>query len=241
MAVIPYLAMTAAEFEIITPLPPKTAWMACRLSPDGPGLDGFPASLPPGSLLMLTDEQPFREHDPGRILQQLTQAVQQWNCAGVLLDFQKPADPALTELAICLSEGLPCPTAVSEHFAADLTCPVFLSPCLHHIPLAEHIAPWQGRELWLDLAWDAEVLMLTETGAAISPLLLSACPPAGFREERLHCHYAVETGEDFARFTLWRTREDLDELAREAEGLGIHTFIGLWKEWRKENDGYCNL
>ena len=54
----------------------------------------------------------------------------------------------------------------------------------------------------------------------------------GFADEQLHCHYRAETGDDFARFILWRTREDLHDLAQEAERLGIKALVGLWQEWK---------
>ena len=96
--------------------------------------------------------------------------------------------------------------------------------------MQEHFAPWAGREIWLDLAVDAEIITLTAEGAVIAPVVLEESPPLCHREERLHCHYSIETGEDFARFTLWRTKEDVDNLQLAAEALGVHTFVGLRQE-----------
>jgi len=226
-----YLAMTAAEIASF-PLPQEVcAWMACHFSPYGTGLSNLPPALPRGALLILNDRIPICGHDPERIAAQLRQTVEALSCSGVLLDFQQE-HPELLPLAEYLTTVLPCPAAVSDRYATKLDCPVFLSPCPHHASLAEHLFPWAGREIWLDLAVDAEVLTLTGTGATIIPLPLGELPTDGHQEEGLHCHYSIETEADVARFTLWRTREDLDALAQEAENLGVTALIGLYQEWK---------
>lgn len=230
MAASIYLAMTAAEISNLSPLPGRICWMACHFSPYGTGLSNLPSALPPDCILMVNDRIPFRGHDINRIGQQLRQAVETLKCSGVLLDLQTPDVPGLRELARHLTSALPCPVAVSEGYAAGLEGPVFLAPCPHHTPLREHIESWTGRELWLDLAVDAEIITLTREGAAIFPLPLGEMPETGHWDENLHCHYITETGEDHARFTLWRTRDDLEALAREAERLGINTLVGLFQE-----------
>ena len=235
MAVKRYLAMTAAEFAAAEELPAGIAWMACHFSPYGTGLSNLPSSLPAGSLLILNDRIPFRGHDPARIASQLHQAVEAMDCAGILLDFQKPDIEALAELSEHLVTALPCPVAVSDSYGENLNGPVFLSPCPHHTHLQEHIAPWQGRELWLDWAGDAETITLTRDGSAIFPVPLGEFPQGGHRDEQLHCHYSIENGLDSARFTLWRTRDDLEELAREAEELGIQTLVGLYQELKQQH------
>ena len=192
-----------------------------------PGMEDSP-SPPARFLLILTDEKPPAETDQ----EQICQTVQAMDCAGVVLDFQKQKTAQTAAFAARLVSALPCPVAVSEGYAAELDCPVFLSPCPHHTPLWEHLAPWQGRELWLDLARDAETITLTKDGCSILPLPLGEIPEEGFADERLHCHYRAETGDDFARFTLWRTKEDVDDLQQAAEALGIHTFAGLRQELR---------
>ena len=230
MAAERYLAMTASEFAAFGPSPGKTAWMACHFSPYGTGLSNLPAALPEGAMLVLNDRIPYCGHDWGRITAQLTQAVEIWKCAALLLDFQQPGRSELFSLAAHLSSSLPCPVAVSDVYAENPACAVFLSPCPHHTPLREYITPWQGRELWLDLAVDAETIILTKDGASILPLPLGEIPVGGHRDERLHCHYSIENTQDSARFTLWRTREDLENLAQEAEELGITTLVGLYQE-----------
>ena len=230
MATVRYLAMTASEFAAAAQLPEKPGWMACHFSPYGTGLSNLPAALPPGSLLILNDRISICGHDPQRISGQLRQALDAMDGAGILLDFQKSGVKELANLAAHLVSSLPCPVAVSEGYAVGLNCPVFLSPCPHHMSLAKHIAPWQDREIWLDLAVDAETITLTKEGAVILPLPLGELPEGGHCDEGLHCHYSIETTASSARFTLWRTKEDLEALAEEAAGLGIKTLVGLYQE-----------
>jgi len=230
MAVKRYLAMTAAEFAAVQEFPPNIGWMACHFSPYGTGLSNLPPSLPPGSLLILNDRIPICGHDPERIGNQLKQAAETMDSTGILLDFQQPDNQALADMAAHLTDSLPCPAAVSEHYAANLNCPVFMSPCPHHTHLQEHIALWDGREIWLDLATDAETITLTKKGAQIISLPPGEMPEGGHWDQQLHCHYSTQTGEDFARFTLWRTKDDLENLAREAEELGVATLVGLYQE-----------
>lgn len=248
MAAALYLAMTAAEFLTYSSLPQNAAWMACHFSPYSTGLTNLPQSLPSGALLILNDRIPFSGHDLSRIAEQLRQTVDTLSCMGVLLDFQQPDVPMLAHLAEDLVGTLPCPVAVPDNYAHGIDCPVFLPPCPHHTPLSEHLAPWQGRELWLDLASDSETLTLTPKGAHILPLPLGELPEGGHWDPQLHCHYRTETGTDFARFTLWRTKEDLETLAKEAEQLGIKTMVGLYQELKNRSwvqvpcicDGVCN-
>lgn len=222
MATGRYLAIRSAEFDQNPVLPPKCGWMVSPFSPEWM----CPPDLSPGSLLILTDEQIPVNAD----WEQILQSVRAMGCAGVVLDFQKPKTGDTAAFAARLAQDLPCPVAVSEAYAASLPCPVFLSPCPHHVPLQEHLASWAGREIWLDLAVDAEIITLTAEGAVIAPVVPEESPPLCHREERLHCHYSIETGEDFARFTLWRTKEDVDNLQLAAEALGVHTFVGLRQE-----------
>lgn len=229
-----YLAMTAAEIAAAPTLPEKCAWMACHFSPYGTGLSNLPASLSAGSLLILNDRIPICGHDHGRIAAQLRQAVDALGCIGVLLDFLQKDNAELHTLSRRLTEELPFPVAVCDSYAPALDCPVFVSPCPHHIPLQEHIAPWTGREVWLDLAANAQTLILTKNGSHIHPHCPGDLPPEGYTEETLHCHYSIALGTDCARFTFWRTDNDLTALTEEAARLGISTFVGLYQEQQQK-------
>lgn len=227
MALPLYLAMTSAEMAG-NPLPPRLGCMVCHFSPGGNGLSGLPEELPPGAMLVLDDCTPMDGHDPQRILKQLSSALEHCQCESLLLDFQRPGIPGQRELANILTSSLPCPVGVSELYAEGLSCPVFLPPVPPDKLLAEYVAPWKGREIWLEAALDGIALKLTESGCTVSPL--PDFPEAGLPDKKLHCHYTSETTSDSATFRLWRTPEDLNVLLKEAENHGATRAVGLWQE-----------
>lgn len=233
MAIHQYLAMTASEIASCPVLPPKIGWMACHFSPYGTGLSNCPDKLPPGSLLMLNDRTPIHLHDPIRIAGQLNQVARQLSCAGVLLDFQRPGNNETQRLCAFLCESLCLPVAVSSLYAIEGASPVFLPspPC--HIPLENYIRPWKGREIWLELALDCQELVLTSKGCDIHSPPQQSVYDAPHRDERLHCRYSSRVSPSEARFTLLRTREDLEKLASEAEQLGITTTVALYQQLRR--------
>lgn len=227
MALPLYLAQTPAEMAG-NPLPERTAYMACHFSAGGSGLSNLPDHLPPGSILILDDSIPMDAHDPQLILTQLNEWISGCGCESVLLDFQRENIPGQQELARLLCEGLPCPVAVSEIYAGNLACPVFLPPVPLDKLLCEYLIPWQGREIWLEAAPDGVILTLTEAGCTVEPLW--DFPKDGLTDDKLHCHYSVETADKSAIFRLWRTREDLDNLLSQADSLGVTIAVGLWQE-----------
>lgn len=230
MAVVPFLAMTAAEFCGSSFLPAKIGWMACHFSPYSAGLSNLPRSLPEGSLLIVNDLTPIHGHDPEFVIKQLMDCAESFRCSGVLLDFQRECSDEALQMAAEIVNALPCPVGVSEIYADSLSCPVFLPPLPHHIPLADWLKPWQDREVWLEAALDAEEILLTENDPSILPL---SCPigDEGFVDTVLHCHYRSEVFDHYAKFTLWRTRDDIASLLEEAESMNIHTAVGLWQEF----------
>lgn len=230
MPIQPFLAMTAAEMRNASSFPEKTAWMACHFSPYGTGLSNLPASLPPDSLLILNDRTPICGHDPQRIAEQLEECIGSLGCCGLLLDFQRSGSQELGHLIQHLADTLPCPVIVSDLYAEAENCPVFLSPVPSSVSLKEHIAPWTGRDIWLEIALEGEVIDLTEKGAQVTPLPHPDQDWQGFSEKNLHCHYHITLEEDSAKFTLWRTREDWDQLLEEAESIGIPAAVGLYQE-----------
>ena len=228
-----YLAMTNAEYSTLEEKPPFCAWMACHFSPYGLGLSNLPQRLPPHALLLLDDITPIREHDPQRITEQLLNCLESLNCHGVLLDFQRPDVPETAVLVNHLTQTLPCPVIVSESYASELSCPVFLPPVPPSVALEEYISPWEGRSIWMEIGLTGELLTLTDQGCETVPLPFPNEASEGFPEKALHCHYRIETNEKSARFTLWRTEKDLAALLEEAEGLGISGAVGLYQEFSK--------
>ena len=230
MAIMPFLAMTAAEMYASSSLPEKVAWMACHFSPYGTGLSNLPKAMPPGSLLMVDDITPPHRHDPDFIAEQLSACVETFRCSGVLLDLQRRNCKETASIAAQLAAALPCPVIISDHYAAELDYPVFLSPVPPSVPLEEHLLPWKGREIWLEIGLDGEILTLTEQGCQATPLPYPDIDAEGFYDKELHCHYTIETNEKSAGFTLRRTKEDMAQLLAEAETLGVVGAVGLYQE-----------
>lgn len=230
MALPLYLAMTAAEMRGNDRIPPQFAYMACHFSSYGTALSNCPEFLPEGSLLILNDRTPVLGHDPALIAAQLSEAVGEWEADGVLLDFQRPDSSLTTKITESILAKLPCPVCVSEQYARELNCPVFLPPCPLNQPLSDYIGPWKGRELWLEAALDTQEITVTPTGSRIS----TDCPvwdsPFIHQDLQLHCHYCIDTGGDQVRFVLRRTEEDLSALLQEAEALNISRAVGLYQE-----------
>jgi len=233
MAIARYFAMTAAEI-LKNPAPvSEIAWMACHFSPYSDGLSNFPDTLPTNSVLILNDRTPIHGHDPERIAWQLKERLEGLGCRGLLLDFERPGEKETAALAALLTESLPCPVVVSSLYGENLDCPVFLPPAPLSTPLEDYLAPWRGREVWLEMALDGETISLTEKGAEAEPLPFPELMEEGLRENALHCHYHICVSSTEARFTLWRTRDDLEALLEEAEALGVTTTVGLYQEFRE--------
>lgn len=230
MAINTYLAMTAAEYAGCTTLPPRLAWMACHFSPYATGLSNYPLDLPEGSLLIVNDIMPVQKHHPDTVAEQLKTIILQQRCSAVLLDFQRPATKNTIDIVRLLCQTLPCPTGVSSLLANDLDCPVFLSTCPSYRTLESHIAPWRGREIWLEIGLEEDELQIEKDGTKFYS------PPSKRHSEFIHrdselcSHYSTAVEKDYISLCLWRDREDLQDLMDKAEKLGIRKAIGLFQE-----------
>lgn len=219
-----YLAQTSTEFTACSSLPPHPAWMACHFSPYGTGLCGLPPDLQSDAMVILNDRIPLAGHDPAYILDQLAQI----RCSCILLDFQRPDVPKVSALTQAIVASETRPVGVSPFYCRGLNCPVFLPPVPPDTSLESYLAPWQGREIWLEAALDGLRYTVTEHGSR--PDHLPCVPDRGLRDDSLFCHYRVEVLEDRAEFSLWRTREDLDALLTAAQAHGVTKAVGLWQE-----------
>ena len=228
MAIGPYLAMTAAEIHSARQLPAKLGWMACHFSPYHTGLTNLPQNLPPGSLLILNDRIPPMNNEPKQVYMELAQVLEAQKCKALLLDFQCPENKKTADMAAALTK-LPFSVAVSQAYAAGLTCPVFLPPAPVERPLQEYLAPYGGREIWLELALDAVEITVTRDGSHRSPVQASSGAMVHHCSERF-CRYHIAVSKDKAVFTLQRTKEDLTDLLSQAEKLGVTQAVGLWQE-----------
>lgn len=228
MLLHPYLAMTAREMETAPRIDFPVAWMACHFSPYGTGLSNMPRQLPAHSLLILNDRTPICGHDPDRIAAQLAQTVEAFSCCGILLDFQRPGERE-TSAVVDAVTALPCPVAVSSCYGEKGDGAVFLPPVPLTIPLAQHLAPWAGREIWLETAFDAQTVTVTEDGSQFS-----ACPlpiePLPHTDKDLHCSYRIEPADDHILFTLHRGQTQLQSLIAHAQQLGVTRFVGLYQQ-----------
>ncbi len=227
MAIKGYLAVTAAEFGNFSPMGADIAWMACHFSPYGTTLSNCPGKLPEGAMVILNDRTPICGHDPQGILEQLTALVENRKYSRILLDFQRSGAEETAALVRVLQKELPCPTAVSDLYAGDDDSPVFLPPVPLDVTPEDYLAPWQGREIWLEAALEGQELELTEKG--INRFPLTDPPEDGHWEEALCCHYQIHVG-NTAKFRLFRTADDLRALLHRAEALGATTAVGLYQE-----------
>ena len=226
MALPCYLAMTAAEIRLNSPLPPNPAWMACHFSSCGSGLSNLPEALPENAVVILDDAVPYSGHDPRCIVEQLRDIV---HPTGILLDFQRPGDAGTEAVVQAVVSGLSCPVGVSECYAAGLRCPVFLPPLPLGTPLEPYLQPWKGRPVWLEAALDSAVITVTADGCQYDSTD-GTTDTGRFADRLLHCHYQAEITADTIRFRLTRTPEDLAALLAEAEALGVERALGLYQE-----------
>lgn len=221
-----YLAMTGSEMERCEALPPRVAWMACRFSSYDRGLTNRPRNLPAGSVIIVDDQVPVADHDPVKVETQLKALIEEFQPAGILLDFQRPGcEDMVGHLAT-----LPCPAAVSERYAAGLENPVFLSPGPLCRPLKEL---WPGREKWLDVPVGNQAVTLDDKGARVSewhPLE----PVEGFYHECLAVRYQIRCRENQAEFTLSRSPRELDAYMAIGKSLGITRFFCLYQEFSEK-------
>lgn len=228
-----YLAMTAAEIATCQELPPQLAYMACHFSAYGTGLSNFPEVLPENTLLILNDRTPVCGHDPMLIANQLQQVVEDFSCCGVLLDLQRPENSETAQVVKAILAEMPEKTAVSEYYAKDAACPVFLPPPPLRMSLENYLSPWQGREIWLEIAPDAETATITPEGCRVSPLPLFCVPEDSFVDVALLCRYQIRQQKEQVDFHVERSGQLLQEMLCKAQGLGVSRAVGLYQLLRE--------
>lgn len=227
MAIARYLAMTADEFASAQPMDGKIAWMACHFSPYSTSLSNLPENLPDGSLLILNDSTPPDRQEPKNVANTLKKLLKDQKCSALLLDFQRMdslENAAIVQELVALDH----PVCVSECYAKGLNCPIFLPPVPLTIPLAEYIAPYKDRQIWLDTALSCVQIEVTKDASTSHPIFHP--PECSLASESLHCHYHIAVNDDSIVFTLQRTKEDLENLISEAERLNVFAVVGLYQE-----------
>lgn len=224
-----YLAMTAAETKFCQDLPSPMAWMACHYAPYGTGLSNIPSHLPQGAMLMINDRTLPNGHDPEYILWQLRKLHEQSPIGKILLDLQHPDNPENAALAALLTEKADIPTAVTQWYASGLDCPVFLSAPLHQ-PLEETLAPWNGRQIWMECAVCRELIQVTTQGTTFHDLLDLEEEKTDFLAEELFCRYRIETAKDHISFHLYRSKDLIPAFLAHGEKLGVCLAVGLYQQ-----------
>lgn len=224
-----YLAMTAAEINLCEKLPQNLAYMACHFSAYGTGLSNFPAELPADTLLILNDRTPVCGHDPALVAAQLKQAAEEFSCCGLLLDLQRPGNPETGQVVAAILATMPGFVTVSEHYARDRDCPIFLPPPPLRMPLEDYLQPWQGRDIWLEAAPDAETVAITKDGCSTTPLPLFYVPENSLVDEKLYCRYQIHLEEDRATFHIERSGPLLQQMLNKAQSLGVSHGVGLYQ------------
>ena len=224
------LAMTPAEIAAASVLPAQIAWMACHFCAGGDGITNIPTALPEGSMLILNDRESCAGHSHDLVARQLRDAVRLLRCDCVLLDFQRPPCPEARGMVKTILESLPCPAAVTAPYARDSACPVFLAPCPPHMPLERYLAPWHGRQIWLEAGLCQERITVTKNGTKCTPIFPTQPMEGGFYSSRLGCRYTTTVTAECITFTLFDTAETLPKKLEQARRLGITRAVGLYQE-----------
>lgn len=221
-----YLAMTAAEFALCRKSAEKIAWMACHFSPYGAGLSNIPKELPPESILIINDRIEPTCHNADLVALDACEAVEKLQCSAVLLDFQRPGSSLTAQISAAIAAKLPCPVAVSHHYAKELQCAVFLPPPPLRYDCDEYFSPWKGREIWLEVYEQWETVTVTKDSVSVTEETPAIIPELPLWDDALHCHYKIDVLDDRAVFTLHRGLEELGILP-----CSISHFVGLYQEY----------
>ena len=227
-----FLAMTATELRFATEIPVHMAWMACHFSAYGVGLSNIPEQLPQGAMLMLNDRTPICGHDPVLVAETLCEAAHNLGCSSILLDFQRADRAELTGVIEAILERASCPVGISSLYASGFGCPVLVSPIAPSTPPEDALAPWEGREIWLELSSEGTEITVTEEGSRYTSLPNFLPSDKAHSEPALYCHYGITVQEDRIRFQLGRTKEDQEALVRAVTDMNVTKTLGLWQEMR---------
>lgn len=224
-----YLAMTAAEILRCEKIPPEPAYLSCHFSPYGKGLSAIPPSLPPDTLLILTDRTPICGHEADLVARQLCDAAARLKCCGILLDLQRPDSPEAPAIVKAVLETASCPVAVSQLYAAEGDYPVLVSPSPLWTDPEELLAPWKGRPVWLETVPEGALVTVTAEGSAWEPIPWNSFTPK-FHHDGMHADYRIEKEKDRVKIYLRRDSACLDSLAEYAKTVGAVARIGLYQQ-----------
>lgn len=225
-----YLAMTRAEMQESSGLPPHLGYMSCLFSVYSSGLTNLPQSLPEAAILILSDQIPMSGHDPDIVLRQLNDVITQSKAESVLLDFQRPGNKEADRLVQTILSNIQIPVAVTPQYHTKNAI-AFLPPIPPELRAEEYLAPFQGQEIWLETALQCRNVTVTEQESVFDPL----CPAPqeqGLTEEGL-CSYRISETEDGFRFSLFDTQETVIKKLEIASAFGVTRAVGLYQELQK--------
>ena len=222
-----YLAMTDAEMRSVPQIPPHPARLGCTFSTDGKGLQDLPDIFPQGAMLIVDVRVPFCG-DPHEIAMILAEAADRLRPDSILLDFERPPTDAALNAAAAIRRLLPCPVGMPPAYGETLACPLFLPPCPLHIPLADYLRPWDGREIWLEAVLRQQTISVTSHGTDYAPPAPSK-RTGGVYDEILCCQCMTEIEDGQARFHLFDTPETFQ---KKCAHPGITRLGGLYQDWQ---------
>ena len=228
--------MTAQEFTCCGNPPEAPAWMACQFSPYHRGITNIPDHFPGNCPLILNDMTPFSSHDPSVIRNQLFAEAERLRSSGILLDLLRQPIPETRDLCRLLCREPPCPVIVPEaYWEKEMNAPVFLPAVPLLKPLDTYLAPWKDEAIWLECACDEQTVTVTEKGAALCTETPDPELPAHYHT-KLHCTYHISVSRDRAVFHLNRSWDELEDLLKEAEKLGVQAAVGLYQQFRQRKN-----
>lgn len=224
-----YLAVTSDEISKNVNLPTNTAWMSIRFDQAGDGLFNFPPAPFDKGILILDDYHPYSQHSCEKICHQLKNYMGENNYTGLLLDFQRPRDENLYNLARMLESELSCKVAMPPNYCNDESI-VFLPPPAPAVSPEDYLKPWTGHEIWLDLTTQAYAMHFTIHGISECEAQQDAFP---FYDKDLCTHYHVKADTEGITFSFQRTREDCMSMLEEMEAFHVRAAFSLYREMEK--------
>ena len=225
-----YIAMTRSEFSSFRSSECLPAWMACHFSPYGIGISNLPDVLPEASMIILNDIIPPYEHDPDIIANQLNELASKAKTNTFLLDFQREKNRKTEAIVKELTNKLNGKVGVTEAYAENTTCAVFLTCPLPYQPLSKKISRWDGRDLWLELAVETSIVHISTSGSKITHVNKSILNAKDSYDNVLKSRYLTEINEKQAMITIERNPETLYLLEQEAASYDIELTIGLYQQ-----------